>query len=91
MPDLYGRASLSREERRRNRSLTRLPQHLWSFLVRRTLLRSHNLLWTGDTERPVVLVDYDPVRRSRLYRRIYYAVRQALFLRDRLVIWLTLR
>lgn len=91
MPDLYGRASLSQEERRRNRSLTRLPQHLWSFLVQRTLLRSHNLLWTGDTERPVVLVDYDPVRRSRLYRRVYYAVRQALFLRDRLVIRLTLR
>jgi hypothetical protein len=91
MPDLYGRASLNPEERRRNRSLTRLPQRLWSFLVQRTLLRSHNLLWTGDTERPVVLVDYDPVRRSRLYRRIYYAARQALFLRDRLVIRLILR
>lgn len=86
MPDLYGRASRSPEERRRNRSLWRLPQRLWSFLVQRTLLRSQNLLWTGDPERPVVLVDYDPVRRSRLYRRIYYAARQALFLRDRLVI-----
>lgn len=90
MPDLYGRTSLSAEERRRNRSLARLPQRIWSFLVQRTLLHSHNLLWTGDPERPVVLVDYDPVRRSRLYRRIYYAVRQILFLRDRLVIWLIL-
>ncbi|MCX7789225.1 MAG: hypothetical protein N2378_01165, partial [Chloroflexaceae bacterium] len=91
MPDLYGRVSLGPEERQRNRSLSRLPQRLWSFLVRRTLLRSYNLLWTGDTERPVVLVDYDPVRRSRLYRRIYYAVRQVLFLRDQLVIGLVLR
>ncbi len=90
MPDLYGRTSLSAEERRRNRSLARLPRRLWSFLVQRTLLHSHNLLWTGDPERPVALVDYDPVRRSRLYRRIYYAVRQMLFLRDHLVIRLIL-
>ncbi len=91
MPDLYGRSSASQEERRRNRALARLPQRLWSFLVQRTLLHSHNLLWTGDPQRPIVLVDYDDVRRSPLYRRVYYATRQALFLRDQLAILLKLK
>lgn len=91
MPDLYGRSSASREERRRNRSLARLPQRLWSFLVQRTLLHSHNLLWTDDPQRPIVLVDYDDVRRSRLYRRVYYATRQLLFLRDQVAILLKLK
>lgn len=91
MPDLYGRSSASREERRRSRSLARLPPRLWSFLVQRTLLHSHNLLWTGDPERPIVLVDYDDVRRSRLYRRVYYATRQVLFLRDQVAILLKLK
>lgn len=91
MPDLYGRSSASQEERRRNRTLARLPQRIWSFLVQRTLLHSHNLLWTGDPQQPIVLVDYDDVRRSRLYRRVYYATRQVLFLRDQLVILLKLK
>lgn len=90
MPDLYGRASASEEERRRNRSLRNLPQRLWSFLVERTLLRSHNLLLTADPRRPVALVDYDVVRRGRLYRRAYFLARRLLFYRDRLAIRLVL-
>lgn len=90
MPDLYGRTSSSREERRRNRSPLNLPQRLWSFLVERTLLRSHNLLLTDDPARPVALVDYDFVRQGRLYRRVYFLVRKLLFYRDRLAIRLTL-
>lgn len=90
MPDLYGRTSSSHEERRRNRSLLNLPRRLWSFLVERTLLRSHNLMQTPDPERPVVLVDYDFVRQGWLYRRVYFLVRKLLFYRDRLAIRLVL-
>ncbi len=90
MPDLYGRTSSSHEERRRNRSLLNLPRRMWSFLVERTLLRSHNLLLTSDPARPVALVDYDFVRQSRLYKQVYYLVRKVLFYRDRLAIRLTL-
>lgn len=90
MPDLYGRTSTGQEERRRNRSPLNLPRRLWSFLVQRTLLRSHNLMRTPDPERPVVLVDYDFVRRGRLYRQIYFLVRKVLFYRDRLAILLIL-
>ncbi|GAB4438619.1 MAG: hypothetical protein OHK0015_32480 [Chloroflexi bacterium OHK40] len=86
MPDLYGRTSGGRAERHVNRSLRRLPQRLWSFLVQRTILRSHNLLYTADAERPVVLVDYDFVRQGLLYRAIYYLMRLGLFWRDRVVI-----
>lgn len=91
MPDLYGRTSASREERRRNRSLRQLPQRLWSFLVERTLLQSHNLLWTGGPDGQAVLVDYDFVRRGPLYRFVYFLTRYFLFWRDRLVILLRLR
>jgi hypothetical protein len=90
MPDLYGRTSSNHEERRRNRSLLNLPKRMWSFLVERTLLRSHNLMRTSDPERPVVLVDYDFVRQGRLYRRVYFLVRKVLFYRDRLAIRLVL-
>lgn len=91
MPDLYGRSSASSAERHQGRSLAQLPRRVWSFLVERTLLSSHNLLYTGDPERPVALVDYDFVRRGRLYRLVYYLTRIALFWRDRLVIAATLR
>lgn len=91
MPDLYGRTSTSSAERRRNRSVRQIPRRLWSFLVERTLLQSHNLLRTPDPERPLALVDYDTVRRGPLYRLVYYLVRQALFWRDRVAIRLTLR
>jgi hypothetical protein len=91
MPDLYGRTSNSREERRRNRSLHNLPERLWSFLFERTLLRSHNLMWTGGEAGRAVLVDYDFVRRSPLYRLIYFLMRYFLFWRDRAVILLRLR
>jgi hypothetical protein len=82
MPDLYGRVSRNRAERRRSNSLWRLPERMWSFLVQRTLLRSHNLLLTAPPERRILLVDYDPVQKGRLYRTLYYAARVLLFLRD---------
>jgi hypothetical protein len=92
MPDLYGRSSDDHEQRRRNNSLSELPRRMWSFLVERNLLRSHNLLLTASPEGPdrpgrrVVLVDYDTVRRSFGYRLLYFAVRRMLFWRDRWMI-----
>jgi hypothetical protein len=91
MPDLYGRSSASAAERQRTNGLHRLPHRLWSFLVERSLLRSHNLLLTDTPDDHVVLVDYDIVRRGRLYRRVYYAVRWLLFWRDLLLIWRMVR
>lgn len=82
MPDLYGRSASSNDERKRMKALSRLPQRLWSFLVKRTLLRSHNLMLLQGSAMRIVLIDYDPVRRGRLYRLIYFAVRRVLLLRD---------
>jgi hypothetical protein len=93
MPDLYGRASHSSAERSRMRSIWMLPHRMWSFLVLRNLLRSHNLMAVmhpGEAPQ-IVLVDYDPVRRSELYRRIYYLVRWLLFFRDHALILLMKR
>lgn len=87
MPDLYGRSSTSAAERRRTNGPLQLPRRLWSFLVQRNLLRSHNLLLTDSPDCRVVLVDYDLVRRGKLYRQVYYAVRWLLFWRDLLLIW----
>lgn len=87
MPDLYGRVNRNRAERRRSNSLLRLPERMWSFLVQRTLLRSHNLLLTAPPGRRILLVDYDPVQKGRLYRTLYYAARVVLFLRD----WVLIR
>lgn len=86
MPDLYGRSSTNSAERVRMNASHMLPWRLWSFLVQRNLLRSHNLLLTDDPARRIVLIDYDPVRRSRLYRSVYYAVRWMLFWRDQVLI-----
>lgn len=86
MPDLYGRSSHSKAERAMNNTPSMLPRRVWSFLVQRNLLRSHNLLLTPAPERHVRLVDYDFVRRSPLYRRVYYLVRLVLFVRDLLLI-----
>lgn len=91
MPDLYGRTSASAIERTRLNTPLMLPWRLWSFLVQRNLLRSHNLMLTDAHERRVVLVDYDFVRRGRLYRLIYYAVRWMLFWRDHVLILLMRR
>ena len=89
MPDLYGRTSADATERRRLNGWRQLPWRLWSFLVARTLLRSHNLLLTEPPECRVVLVDYDRVRRPWLYRRVYFTVRRLLFWRDlALVAWM---
>jgi hypothetical protein len=87
MPDLYGRTSTSAAERKRLRSPWRIPERLWSFVVRRNLLRSQNLLLTNAPECRVVLVDYDFVRRSVFYRWVYYTVRRVLFWRDQGLIW----
>lgn len=86
IPDIYGRSASSPEERAHRKSLSQLPARLWSFLIKRTLLRSHNLLFTADQE--IRLIDYDPVRRSPLYKRIYYLLRFVLLFRDLLFIWL---
>src|SRR6476661_2170800 len=86
MPDLYGRSSTSAAERARLNKPWMLPQRLWSFLVERNLLRAHNLLLTPAPEHRIVLVDYDIVRRGRLYRLIYFGVRWILFWRDHMLI-----
>jgi hypothetical protein len=91
MPDLYGRSSTSSKEREQLNAPHMLPWRLWSFLVKRNLLRAHNLLITGAPEYRIVLIDYDIVRRSKLYRRIYYAVRWLLFWRDHALILLMQR
>jgi len=82
MPDLYGRISPSKAERKRRNAPHRLPRRLWSFLVQRTLLRSHNLMLTQGEERRLILVDYDPIKKGPLYRFLYYSARRLLFLRD---------
>lgn len=91
MPDLYGRSSGSTAERARQKSLAMLPRRLWSFLVQRNLLTAHNLVLTPAPERRVVLVDYDFVRRGRLYRMVYFIVRWMLFWRDHTLIMLLRR
>ncbi len=89
MPDLYGRTSQSVAERRRLNGPLMLPWRLWGFLVRRTILRSHNLMRAVDGR--LILVDYDTVRRGGLYRAVYFLVRRLLFTRDRAAIWMVLR
>ncbi|HEY1015774.1 MAG TPA: hypothetical protein VGE07_23905 [Herpetosiphonaceae bacterium] len=85
MPDLYGRASSSAAERARLKRRRMIPWRLWSFIVKRNLLRSRNLMLCEPDQR-IVLVDYDYVRRSRLYRLIYFTVRWVLFWRDQALI-----
>ncbi|MCI0575810.1 MAG: hypothetical protein L0332_06405 [Chloroflexi bacterium] len=84
MPDLYGRASHSKKQRRQRNAPHLFPVRVWSFLIWRSLLRSHNLMRLPDSR--IVLVDYDPIQRSWLYKTIYFAVRYTLFLRDRFLI-----
>src|SRR6185503_15954277 len=91
MPDLYGRSSSNSAERARLNRPLMLPRRLWSFLVERNLLRSHNLMLTAGPDRRVVLVDYDVVRRGRLYRQVYYLVRWFLFWRDHALVMLMRR
>jgi len=91
MPDLYGRTSRSSAERARLNGPLMLPWRLWSFLIKRNLLRAHNLMWTTTPAPRIVLVDYDIVRRGRLYKLIYYAVRWMLFWRDHALIMLMRR
>jgi hypothetical protein len=86
MPDLYGRTSTSSAERARLNRPHMFPWRLWSFVVRRNLLRSHNLMLTAGPDPRVVLIDYDLVRKGKLYRLTYYTMRRALFWRDRALI-----
>lgn len=86
MPDLYGRSSADKDDRARLNAPNMRLWRVWSFLVQRNLLRSHNLMMTEAPDSRIVLIDYDPVRRSWLYRTIYYAVRRLLFWRDRLLL-----
>ncbi|MFP4437266.1 MAG: hypothetical protein ACLFVO_08455 [Chloroflexaceae bacterium] len=86
MPDLYGRSSTSKSERERLNTPGMLPWRLWSFLVQRNLLRSHNLLLTDAPDRRVFLIDYDPVRKGWFYLLVYYGVRWNLFWRDHALI-----
>ncbi len=86
MPDLYGRTSRNKAERRRLNAPHMFPWRLWSFLIKRNLLRSHNLLLCQGPDRRLLLVDYDPIRKSTFYQRVYYTVRRLLFLRDLLLI-----
>jgi hypothetical protein len=91
MPDLYGRASASAAERAQSNTPRMLPRRIWSFLVQRNLLRSNNLMIAASPDHRIVLVDYDIVRRSRLYRMIYFGVRWMLFWRDHALILLMRR
>ncbi|MEM7033396.1 MAG: hypothetical protein AAF629_27840 [Chloroflexota bacterium] len=86
MPDLYGRISQSKKERKRLNAPHMLPWRLWSFIVERNLLRANNLMMVRDPELRIVLVDYDPVKRGELYKFIYYTARRILFWRDYLLI-----
>lgn len=88
MPDLYGRTSASSHERAQQKRLAQLPRRVWSFVAQRNLLRSHNLMRTAETPARIVLVDYDFVRRSQLYRLVYFTVRWMLFWRDHMLIML---
>lgn len=86
LPDLYGVGGSAAElARLRTPSIT--PTHIWNFFVRRTLLRSHNMLLTDAPERRVVLVDYDLALHNRpLARRVHSAFRMLLFWRDLLLL-----
>ena len=90
MPDLYGRASESVEVRKVQKSWRRLPHRLWGFIVKRNLLRAHNLMLINPTKPRIVLVDYDAVPHSKLYQMVYYSVRLMLFWRDLVLIWMML-
>lgn len=87
LPDLYGRVSSSPVERQRRKQLRYLPERIWSFLVKRTILQSQNLMLTGESPPRLILIDYDEVRRHTLYRMIYFLARLVLFVRDLVVIW----
>ena len=78
--------SANPEERRRRKQLRYLPERLWSFLVKRTILRSQNLMLTNEQLPRLVLIDYDEVRRNVLYRVIYFLARLMLFIRDLVII-----
>ncbi|MBX3012507.1 MAG: hypothetical protein KF832_13410 [Caldilineaceae bacterium] len=86
MPDLYGRSSTSRDERTRLNRWYMFPWRLWSFLIQRNLLRAHNLMLTAQPKARIILVDYDPVTRGKLYQLVYYQMRLWLFWRDLILI-----
>lgn len=75
MPDLHGSSAADAAARARLRLLSRLPRRLSRFVLRQSLLHSHNLLLTEPPACRVVLVDYDLVGHARLARRVVYAAR----------------
>ncbi len=85
MPDLYGTASRNIAERQRMNQPWMWPKRIWGFFNQR-LWAAHNLMLTNELQPRVVLVDYDQVRWSGLWGRLYYAICQLLFWRD--LIWL---
>lgn len=89
MPDIYGRTSASKSERKQLSGWAMLPWRMWSFLIERNILCSHNLMWTPEGR--VILVDYDPMHQGWLYQMVYFHVRLALFVRDLVVIRVILR
>ncbi|WP_029214609.1 hypothetical protein [Kallotenue papyrolyticum] len=88
MPDLYGLPGGTAAWP--SRAPHHSPRLVWDFLVRRTLLRSHNLLLTAAPQQRVVLVDYDLAYRQYApwLRRLYFTTRFLLLWRDR---WLIAR
>ena len=86
MPDIYGRTTRSPAERKKFNAPSMLPWRVWGFLVKRNLLRSCNLLLTDEPTPRIILIDYDTVQRSKLYRATYFAVRWVLFWRDHALI-----
>ncbi len=87
LPDLYGQVSANPEERRRRKQLRYLPERIWSFLVKRTILHSQNVMLTSEQPPRLILIDYDEIRRSIWYRIIYFLARLVLFIRDLVIIW----
>lgn len=82
MPDLYGRSSSDVADRKLQRSWRRLPHRLWSFVVKRNLLRAHNLMLIHPLKPRILLIDYDAVPHGKFYQLVYYNVRLILFVRD---------
>lgn len=85
MPDLYGTFSRTKAERLQMNRWLKWPQRVWYFFTQR-LWQAHNLMLIREDELRVVLVDYDYVRWSGLWGRLYYAVCWLLFWRELLLL-----
>ena len=81
MPDLYGTFSRTKVERRRMNTFLKWPERVWHFFTQR-LWQAHNLMLTHEANPRVVLVDYDHVRWSGLWGKLYYTTCWLLFWRE---------